>query len=102
MPRASAVLLINRIRKVYRRSPDRRLVGPLDPKRRGQQAERECDGEKDNLKNSVDRDTQDTERDQQEPHERVGYQRQDRQRPAEYEEGAQSRKVSMGDLRIFL
>ncbi|MCU1301056.1 MAG: hypothetical protein JWQ87_1340 [Candidatus Sulfotelmatobacter sp.] len=59
-----------------------------DSKRRGQQAERQCDREVDDLEDSVDRNTQDTEWDQQEPDEWVGYQRQDRPRPAEYEEDA--------------
>src|SRR5258706_7466106 len=60
----------------------------LNPKWRGQQAERKCDREINDLEHPVDRDAEDTERQLQEPDERIGDERQKGQGPAEYEENA--------------
>jgi len=60
----------------------------LDPERRRQQAEWQSYGEVDDLQHPVDRDTKNAERQQQKPNERIGYECQQSQGPAEYEEYA--------------
>src|SRR5215472_11985734 len=60
----------------------------LDPKRRGQQAEGQGDGEVNDFQNAMYRNSDNAERQQQEPNEGIGDQGQNRERPAEYEQNA--------------
>src|SRR5580704_1939765 len=72
------------------------VYGSSDSKGSGQQAERQRDGEEDELQKSVDCYADDAERQQEQPDEWIGDQSQKCERPAEYEEHAPEQECEHG------
>src|SRR5712692_10065693 len=72
----------------------------LHPEWRSQQAERERDREIDDFQNAMHRHAYDAEREQEQPHERVGDQCQERERPAEDEQDAPEKQSEHRNLLL--
>src|ERR1700722_5877457 len=71
-------------------------------KRRGQQPEWQRNRQKYNLQYPMNRDADDAEREQDQPHERIGDQRQQSQRPADDKQNAPEEESEHGRPPCFL